>query len=159
MVQNPLTVRIMTSRYVHSLLMHKEEELFLAGIFEITGFNQKPQEVTKKSKIATTYTFKKRLQLLIRGLTSFSSLPLFLAFYSGGLISIVAMLYAAYLILRKLIYNDIIVEGWTSLMVSIWFLSGLILLSSGLIGIYISRIYYEVKRRPNFIIRQVYGDD
>lgn len=156
--QNPLTVRIMTRRYLNALLMHKEEELFLAGIFEITGFNQKSMRVEKKSRSSSTYTFRNRLRLFTRGITSFSSFPLLISFYIGAAISLVSFVYMAVLLLNRFLYNDAIIAGWTSMMISIWFLGGVILLSCGMIGIYLSRIYYEVKRRPNFIVRKIYDD-
>jgi putative glycosyltransferase len=156
--QNPLTIRIMTRRYVNALLVHEEEELFLAGLFEITGFKQIPLEVNKKSRQGSTYTFKNRLRMLTRGITSFSSFPLLVSFYIGGAISITSFLFMVYLLIIRLIYNEGIIVGWTSVMISIWFLGGVILLSCGMIGIYLSRVYYEVKRRPNYIIRKVYED-
>lgn len=157
--QNPLTIRIMSKRFVEALLLHTEEELFLAGVFEITGFNQQSIEVEKKNRSGSTYSFKNRLLLLIRGITSFSSFPLLISFYIGAAISLVSFTYMVYLLLIKLLYNDGVIAGWTSMMVSIWFLGGVILLSCGMIGIYLSRIYYEVKRRPNYIIRKIYNDE
>jgi putative glycosyltransferase len=156
--QNPLTIRIMTRRYVNALLVHEEEELFLAGLFEITGFKQIPIEVNKKNRQGSTYTFKNRLRMLTRGITSFSSFPLLVSFYIGAAISITSFLFMVYLLINKIIYNEGIIVGWTSVMISIWFLGGVILLSCGMIGIYLSRVYYEVKRRPNYIIRKVYED-
>lgn len=158
LVQNPLTIRIMSKRYVKALLLHTEEELFLAGVFEITGFNQQPMQVIKKNRSGSTYDFKNRLRLFIRGITSFSSFPLLLSFYTGATISLISFLFMIYMLLVRIIYNEGVIAGWTSLMVSIWFLGGAILLSCGMIGIYLSRIYYEVKRRPNHIVRKVYDD-
>lgn len=158
LVQNPLTIRIMSKRYVKALLLHTEEELFLAGVFEITGFNQQPMQVIKKNRSGSTYGFINRLRLFTRGITSFSSFPLLLSFYTGAAISLISFLFMIYMLLVRIIYNEGVIAGWTSLMISIWFLGGVILLSCGMMGIYLSRIYYEVKRRPNHIVRKVYDD-
>ena len=159
LIQNPLTIRIMSKRFVKALLLHTEEELFLAGIFEITGFNQQAIPVEKKNRSGSTYGFMKRLHLFTSGITSFSSFPLLISFNTGAAISLVSFIFMAYLLLVRVIYYDGIIAGWTSMMVSIWFLGGVILLSCGMIGIYLSRIYYEVKGRPNYIIRKIYNDE
>ncbi len=153
---NPLTIRIMSGRYVDALLLHGENSLFLAGIFEITGFKQEPVTIQKKYKGKSSYGILKRLKLMAEGITSFSSFPLVLFFYAGCVISLCSFIYAGYLTLRVLFWAKV-VPGWTSLMVSLWFLSGTVLISLGIIGIYLSGIYYEVKKRPNFIIRRFYG--
>ena len=157
--RGPLTIRIMTARYVQALTMHSEEELFLAGLFESTGFVQKQIEVNKKAKPGSTYSIWKRLQLFVTGITSFSSFPLLVSFYVGSVISFSSIAYAVYLFTRKLLNSSMLIEGWTSVMISIWFLGGAILISCGMIGIYLSRVYYEVKRRPKFIVKQFYGID
>ena len=156
--QNPLTIRIMSKRYVDALLMHTEEELFLAGVFEITGFNQRSMSVEKKNRADTSYSFRERLRLFTRGITSFSSFPLLISFYIGAAISATSFIYMIYILLYRILYSDAVIAGWTSVMISIWFLGGVILLSCGMIGIYLSRIYYEVKGRPNCIIRKIYDD-
>lgn len=155
--KGPLTVRIMTQRYVKALICHTEEELFLAGLFESTGFRQEQITVNKSGRKTTSYSFWKRLRLMVAGITSFSSFPLYISFYVGNVISLAALSYAAYLAIRKIFSPGMIIEGWTSLMISVWFLGGVILISCGMIGLYLSRVYHEVKRRPNFIVRQDYG--
>lgn len=153
----PLTVRIMSRRYVAALLQHQESELFLAGVFAITGYQQQEMMVQKQCKGVTSYSLARRIHLMVRAITSFSSFPLKWIFYSGFGIAGLSFCGGLYLILRKLIYDDLINAGWTSVMVSIWFLGGLLLLAVGTIGIYIAKIFSEVKQRPNFIVRQVYS--
>jgi putative glycosyltransferase len=148
----------MSKRYVEALLMHTEDELFLAGVFEITGFNQLAMEVEKKNGTGSTYSFMERLRLFTRGITSFSSFPLLISFYIGAAISLASFIYMVYLLLIKFIYDEGVIAGWTSMMISIWFLGGVVLLSCGMIGIYLAKIYYEVKKRPNYIIRKVYDE-
>ena len=145
--ENSLTIRLMRKNYVINLNQFKEKELFLAGIFELVGFNQKKIEVSKKSKNSTTYDLRQKIKLLNNAIVSFSSFPLFLSFYIGLIISIFSFGYGVFLIFNKLTLGNI-TSGWTSVMVSIWFLSGVLLLSIGIIGLYLSKIFAEVKNRP-----------
>ncbi len=149
---NPLTIRLMKKNYVRALISFKEKELFLAGIFELVGFNQIPISIEKKIKGITSYNLIKKIRLLSNAIASFSAFPLLISFYLGLLVSLFSLFYGFYLIFNKLFFNAIIL-GWTSLMVSIWFLSGLLLLSIGITGLYISKIYSELKNRPVIIKR------
>jgi putative glycosyltransferase len=153
--ENPLTVRLMKKKYVISLLKFKEKELFLAGVFQLVGFKQKPFSINKKIKDSTTYNFLQKMKLLNNAIVSFSSFPLYLSFYLGTTISIFSFLYGLYLIVNRLFYNTV-TSGWTSLMVSIWFLSGVLLLTIGILGLYISKIFQEVKNRP-IVEKKFYG--
>jgi len=155
--ENPLTIRLMNKDYVSSLVKFKEKELFLAGVFELVGFNQVSFPIEKKSKQSTTYNLLQKIKLLNNAVVSFSSFPLYLSFYLGVILSLFSLLYGVYLILNKIIF-DTIASGWTSLMVSIWFLSGVILLSVGILGLYISKIFTEVKNRP-IVEKNFYGTD
>ncbi|WP_342291498.1 glycosyltransferase family 2 protein [Vibrio diazotrophicus] len=152
---NVMTMRIMTRRYVDALLLHKEKELYLAGLFSITGFKQKAITVEKFSRRETSYTVTKRVNLFIQAIVSFSSVPLVIFFYLGGTISFLTFLYSFFLVIRVLL-SSYVLEGWTSLIVSIWFLSGIILMAIGVIGIYLSKIFNEVKNRPVYIVRKIY---
>lgn len=157
--RSPLTIRAMSSRFVSALCTCEEKELFLAGLFELTGFRQEEIYVQKTSRLDTSYGFWKRLKLLVTAITSFSSFPLLVFFYIGNIISVGAISYALFLFIRKFLNPSLVIEGWTSLMVSVWFLGGVILISCGMIGLYLSRVYNEVKRRPNYIVRDSFGLD
>lgn len=152
---NVLTIRILKKKYVKSLIKCKEKNLFLAGLFEYIGFNQKKFVVKKLSRDTTSYTLRKKIKLLINAITSFSSKPLEIFFYLGFFISGLSFVYGLYLIFMKLFFSKSL-EGWTSLMVSVWFLSGTILLSLGIIGIYLSKIFDEVKNRPRSLVKNIY---
>jgi putative glycosyltransferase len=145
--ENPLTVRLMSKNYIRNLVSFKEKELFLAGIFELVGFKQKSIEVKKDSKKSTTYNLTQKIKLLNNAIVSFSSFPLYLSFYMGSIISIFSFSYGIFLIISKLLLNNV-TSGWTSVMVSIWFLSGVLLLTIGILGLYLSKIFSEVKNRP-----------
>lgn len=154
--ENIVTARLMSRRYVDALLMHEEREVFMAGLWFITGFNQIPQVVRKLDTSASTYTLRRKLALFVNSVTSFSNLPLVGIFYVGLLIFTFALLYAADLIINWLFFATPL-AGWTSVMASVWILGGLIISFIGVIGIYISKIFSETKRRPYTIIRKIYG--
>jgi putative glycosyltransferase len=150
-----ITVRLMTERYVKNLLQHGERETILAGLWAITGFNQLPIKVPKKSKGDSAYDLRRKVSILVNSVTSFSNRPLIFIFYLGGIIVLLSSLAAAYLIMRKIFLGDFL-AGWPSLVVSVWFLGGLTIFCIGLIGIYLSRVFIETKQRPYTVIKQVY---
>ena len=154
--RNVVTARLMTHRYVAALLQHQERELDIGGLQVITGFDQRPQVVDKLASSATTYTLGRKIALLINSVTSFSSKPLVYIFYTGLAISFGAALNIAYLGVQKLFLAEPL-SGWTSLMASIWMLGGLMILFLGVIGIYLSKMFLEIKQRPYTIIRRIYG--
>ncbi len=155
---NILTARLMTFKYVQSLIAYKESEIFLGGVLAHSGFKQRGLEVRKGSQSETTYTLKRKVSLLINAITSFSSKPLIYIFYIGLLITFFSMLFITKLIIDKLFFG-LAFEGWTSLIVSVWFFGGLIILLLGIIGIYLSKIFIEVKQRPYTIVRKFYKKD
>jgi putative glycosyltransferase len=154
--ENVVTARLMTRRYVDALLRHDEREVFMAGLWHITGFDQRPQTIKKHSTSETTYTFRRKMSLLVNSVTSFSNVPLIGIFYIGIVISLVAGTYTAYLLIHWLFLAKPL-SGWTSVMASIWLLGGLVISFIGVVGIYLSKIFSETKRRPYTIVRQVYG--
>jgi putative glycosyltransferase len=154
--ENIVTARLMTRRYVDALLRHDEREVFLAGLWYITGFDQCPQTVNKHSTSETTYTFRHKISILVNSITSFSNVPLKSIFYIGIAISFAASFYIAYLIIYWFFLAKPM-SGWTSVMASIWLLGGLVISFIGVIGIYLSKIFSETKRRPYTIVRQIYG--
>lgn len=156
--KNPLTIRLMKKKYVDALIMFKESDLYLAGLMELAGFKQKGLAVNRIPKKGTVYTLKKRIGQLITSITSFSSYPLKLIFYIGFTISIISFIFAIYIFVRKLMYNSI-VSGWTSVMVSLWFTSGILMMFLGIIGFYLAKIYIQVKNRPLSIIKEIYSMD
>ncbi|MEW5850553.1 MAG: glycosyltransferase family 2 protein [Myxococcota bacterium] len=156
--ENQVIARLMTRRYVDALVMHRDREIFLAGLAAITGFKQVAVPVEKHSKGSTTYTFSKRVAALVNALTSFSSKPLVYIFYLGLVISVVAAAAAAYLIIRRVFFG-VLLSGWPSLMVSIWFFGGMTIFCIGVIGIYLSKVFSEIKDRPYTIVREVLEPD
>jgi len=156
--ENVVTARLMTRRYVEALLRHEEREVFIAGLWHATGFEQRALAVRKHSSSATTYTLRRKMSLLVNSVTSFSNAPLVGIFYTGLTIFLLAAAWTFYLMVNKLFFSKPL-SGWTSVMVSIWLLGGLVILFIGVVGIYLSKIFSETKRRPYTIVRQVYGKE
>lgn len=152
---NILTARLMTRRYVSALLSHKERELNIGGLWVATGFKQSKQIVFKHDSSPTTYTFARKFSHFVNAVTSFSSLPLAFTAYAGLVISLSAALYIVYLLFR-FFFIAMPPDGYTSIIASIWFFSGLIIFFLGVQGIYISKVFAEVKQRPFTIVRHVY---
>lgn len=154
--ENVVTARLMTRRYVDALLRHKEREVFMAGLWHITGFDQRPHLVNKHSTSETTYNLRRKMSLLVNSVTSFTNAPLVSIFYIGIFISIFASMYIAYLFVHWL-FLATPMSGWTSVMASIWLLGGMIISFIGVVGIYLSKIFSETKQRPYTIVRQIYA--
>lgn len=154
--ENITTARLMTQRYVKALISHEEREVFIAGLWQITGFSQCPVLVKKHSSSISTYTLSKKISLVINSVTSFSNRPLIGIFYVGIFISFFSSLYIVYIILYWSMAAGS-VSGWTSVMASIWLIGGMVISFIGIVGIYLSKIFIETKRRPYTIVRHIYG--
>jgi putative glycosyltransferase len=154
--ENIVTARLMARRYVEALLCHQEREVFMAGLWHITGFDQHPQVIKKHNTSETTYTFRSKMSLLVNSVTSFSNAPLVSIFYIGVAISLFALTYIAYLVTHW-IFLEKPMSGWTSVMASIWLLGGMVISFIGVVGIYLSKIFSETKQRPYTIVRQIYA--
>jgi putative glycosyltransferase len=153
--RNVVTARLMTRRYVDALVAHRDREVFLLGLWTITGFRQVPVAIEKKDKGRTTYGVGRKAAVLVNSLTSFSNRPLILIFWAGCLILGCAMIAAVDLVVRRLFFGTLL-QGWPSLIVSIWLLGGLTIFCLGVIGIYVAKIFTEVKERPYTVVRRVY---
>lgn len=152
---NQITSRLMSKRYIDALLVFREKELFLAGIFALAGFKQTPMLVNKGVRADTSYTLRKRFALVINAITSFSSRPLHFVFNLGLTISVFAIIAALVLLVQKLFFTEFDI-GWASVIVSIWLTGGVIIFCLGIIGVYLAKIFQEVKDRPLSIIRNIY---
>jgi putative glycosyltransferase len=153
--RNHITVRLMRREYVDALLLHREQQVVIGGLWVITGFRQIGVPVDKLSRKGTTYSYWHRWLILIDSVTSFSEVPLVAIFYLGIAISAMSTLVGITLLILKLIFGSAI-QGWVSVMLSVWFLGGLLIFCVGLIGIYISKIFVETKNRPYTIVRRIH---
>jgi putative glycosyltransferase len=156
--RNIVTARLVSRRMVEAVLAFPEQMSWMDGLFTLAGFRQEGIAVVKGSKGETTYTLRRKLKMFVDSITDFSELPLHFIFYAGCAISMLSGAYIAYLVVRKLLFG-FSVDGWTSVIVSLWFLGGLTILFLGIIGIYLSKVFIETKRRPSTIIRHVHRHD
>jgi len=154
--RNIVTARLMSRRYVDALLQFREREMVISCLWVITGFKQCARVVKKHMDSPTTYGLGKKFDHAINSITSFSEVPLRLVFYCGLAIFACALLLAAHLVFQKIVLATPL-DGWTSVMVSIWLLGGMIISFVGLIGIYLSKVFAETKQRPLTIVREIYG--
>lgn len=153
-VYNHADYRLMSSRALDALSDFKEVNLFLRGIVPLVGFKSDTVSYERHERFAGTskYPFKKMLAFAVDGITSFSVKPIRMVFSLGVIIFIVSIAVLIYSLIRWMCGAT--VQGWTTTVISIWALGGLQLLSLGVVGEYIGKIYKEVKARPKFIIEE-----
>ena len=147
---------IISKKVLHSIREFKEQNRSYALFVNLLGFKRIDIEIehAKRDEGKSSYTFSKLVNLAIDGIVSQSNKPLKLLIKFGFIISFSALVYAMWLIIRYMMYG-ISVEGWTSVMVSIYLISGLMFLNLGFIGLYIGKIFDETKNRPLYIIDEL----
>ena len=148
--------RLMDRKVVDVIKTLPEQQLFMKGVLSWAGFTVAIVEYDRAPRTAGQSKFNswKLWNLALDGITSFSTLPLRLWSYIGGGISLLALVYAGYLIVDKVLFgND--VPGYPSLMTAILFLGGVQLIGIGVLGEYVGRIYMETKHRPRYVVRGV----
>lgn len=156
---NHADFRLLSKRALYLLAGYQERNLYLRGIIPLLGLPSTTVDDAIKERTAgvSKYTLKKMLSLALDGITSFSVKPIYCIVYSGGIFILISILIGFY-VLYSLI-SGTAEHGWASLILSVWFVGGAILISIGSIGIYIGKIYKEVKHRPLYNIEEVlYGD-
>lgn len=152
LVPNHADFRLMSKRALDELFRYKETNLFLRGLVPLVGFASTKVYYDRKERFAgeSKYPLKKMLAFAFDGITSFSVAPIRFVTLLGFLSVIVSVIVAIYTLVQKFTGQTEI--GWSSLMISIWFVGGLQLMGIGMIGEYVGKIYHEVKRRPKFAI-------
>ena len=153
--------RLVDRKVVEVINSLPEHNKFLRGLFSWVGFKQKAYEYERKERYAgkTKYPLKKMLKLAQDGIFSFSIKPLKIVGAMGILSVIISIILFVYAVLSYALNWNNLTPGWTSLMVTITFLGGMILISLWMIGEYIGRIYDETKRRPEYIIEETFNFD
>jgi putative glycosyltransferase len=151
-----VTARLMTRRYVEALVQHRDREICIAGLWVITGFDQRSMEIVKGRRQGSTYTMRRRVSALVNAVTSFSNRPLVYIFHIGIAVMLLSLAMGTWLVWFSL-SNHIGVPGFASVMVSVWFLGGLTIFCLGIIGIYLAKVFIETKDRPYTIVRAEYG--
>lgn len=153
--RNTTTARLMRRTYVEAVLTFQEKSLDIWTVFVMVGFVQQGIPLTKKNKGSTTYTLGKKIKMSIDIITSMSHRPLYLIFLVGTVWLGISSINIALILVNKWIYQEE-VEGWTSIMASIWLIGGVVIFLLGVIGIYLSRVFVETKNRPIAVVRKVY---
>ena len=153
-VYNHADFRLMSKRALQALVAHPERNLFLRGIVRSLGFPSDFVYYDRHERFAgeSKYPLSKMLNFAIDGITSFSVKPLRLITTFGILFMLVAIGIIGYALYAYLTGHTI--QGWTSLLISLWFIGGAILTAIGVIGEYVGKIYKEVKRRPRYFIEK-----
>ena len=153
-VYNHADYRLMSKRAVEEMLKFKEVNLFLRGIVPLVGFKSDSVYYERAERFAgeSKYPLKKMLAFAMDGITSFSIKPIRLITTLGFLIFVISLGMLVYSLVRHFTGHTSI--GWSSMFVSIWAIGGLQILSIGVIGEYIGKIYMETKMRPKFIIEK-----
>jgi len=141
-----------------AVLAVRESNRFLRGLFSWVGFRQEPIYYNRKARYAgeTKYPLRKMIRFAMDGVTSFSTAPLRVAVWLGLMTAGFAFLYGLRVIYQGM--AGLTVPGWASTTVSVLFLGGIQLVTIGLLGEYVGRIFDEVKRRPLYLVREVIGD-
>ena len=152
--------RLIDRRVVDCLKRYPERNRFNKGLFASLGFKEAVVEYTRpeRARGVTKWNYFGLYKLAVDGIVSFTSFPLKLWSYIGAAVAMYAFVYGGYLIIKTLMFG-VDTPGYASLMVVVLFMSGLILLSLGIIGEYLARIFIEVKHRPLYIVMEKYGFD
>ena len=150
--------RLLDRKVVEALKQIPERTRFMKGLFAWVGYKQTSVMFDREPRAAgtTTWNYWKLWNFAIDGITSFSFVPLKIWSYIGLFISFISLLYASFLVIRTLILG-IDVPGYASLMVAVLFFGGIQLITLGVIGEYLGRVYEEVKGRPLYFVRESYG--
>ena len=158
-LQNVGDFRLLDRSCINALKKMRESERYTKGMYCWIGFKKKEIEFVQGDRVAgeSSWNYRGLFSLAIDGITSFTNAPLRISTIVGFVVSMFAFLYMIYVFFKALIYGDP-VQGYPTLVILILFLGGIQLLSLGIIGEYIGRIYNETKNRPDYIVR-VFNDE
>ena len=159
-IVNHADYRLLSRKALTALLAHNEINLYLRGIITALGFKTTIVPYSRQPRNAgeTKYTTRKMIQLAIDGITSFSIVPLRLVTFMGSVLFVLSFCVGSYFLVQSLFAPSSVVPGWASTVLPLLFLGGMQLLSIGILGEYVGKIYMEVKHRPRFIIETVTSD-
>lgn len=156
-VYNHADFRLMSKRAISYFLQFEERNIFLRGIVPLIGYNTTNVYYDRAERLAgeSKYPLRKMLAFAFEGITSFSVKPVHMIIYLGCIFLLISLVIFAWVIWALLTGH--VVQGWASLMLSVWLCSGCILVALGIVGEYIGKIYLEVKRRPRYNIEEILG--
>ena len=152
--------RLMDRVVVDALKLLPEQQRFMKGLFAWVGFKTVTVDYERKSRVAgdTKFSGWKLWNLALEGITSFSNAPIRFWSYAGGIGALFTFAYAAYIVVRTLVFG-IEVPGYASLLVAVLFFGSVQLISVGMLGEYVGRIYIETKNRPLYLVRKEYKNE
>ncbi len=158
MPSNAGDFRLLDRKVIDALNRFQERTRFMKGLYAWVGFKKMavPYEVQPRAAGKSAWGFAKLTELAITAITSFSNVPLRAWGFIGFVISFIAFIYAVYIVTTTLLYGADL-PGYPTIVVAIMFFGGIQLLSIGILGEYIARIFTEVKQRPKYIVEQRYG--
>ena len=159
-LKNTSDFRLLSRRAVEALKQYKEQRRYTKGLFALIGFKKKEfiYEPVKRYAGKSKWNYFSLINLAIEGITSFSTFPLRLSSFLGIIVATIGFIYILFLILKTIIFGEP-VRGYPTLLSIIVFLGGIQLLSLGVIGEYLGRIFDEVKNRPLYFVEKYSGDD
>lgn len=147
--------KLLDRKVVDALKSMKEQARYMRGMISWLGFSQTtvPYERHKREAGASKYPLFKMMTLAIDGIVGFSDVPLRMALWFGATVSVVSFFYGMFVVFGRIAGNEAI-QGWTSTMVILSFLGGVILMMLGIVGLYVGRIYEQVKQRPLYLVER-----
>ncbi|HNX67889.1 MAG TPA: glycosyltransferase family 2 protein [Candidatus Omnitrophota bacterium] len=151
--------RLMDRVVVNTLKTMREENRYVRGLVAWVGFSQTGVYFDRDPRYAgkAKYTLSKLTRLAMSGITSFSEKPLYFSSYLGLVVTLLSFAGSLWIIIGKMMNQALVIQGWTTIMLAIFFFGGVQLFSMGIIGQYIAKIYNEVKRRPLYVIQEKIG--
>ncbi len=158
-IYNHADFRLMSKRALMALSEYGERNLFLRGIVASMGYKTDVVTYERKERMAgeSKYPFRKMVSFAMDGVTSFSVKPMSMIMYCGLIMVFITICAAIYALVSY--FTGHVTSGWTSLILSLWFIGGMILFALGLVGLYVGKIYTEVKRRPRYFIECELGEN
>ena len=154
-IYNHADFRLMSKRALTYLLQFEERNLYIRGLVPLVGYQTDQVYYNRAERFAgeSKYPLSKMLNLALDGITSFSARPMWAIVYMGLAFILISLCILAY-VLRALIIGTAVL-GWASMMLSMWFIGGVLLMAVGIVGVYIGKIYTEVKGRPLYNIAEI----
>ncbi|MEG3639846.1 glycosyltransferase family 2 protein [Magnetococcus sp. PR-3] len=154
--------KLLDRRVIDKLLELKEDDPFMRGLVRWVGYRQEVIYYDRDARFSGETHFpvfsRNPIRAFVNGIVSFSSIPLYFSLFMGMLVSASAFLYLFYIIITRLFF-DMHLPGWPAIMATVLFLGGLILFTIGIQGLYVARIYRQVKERPLYIVQDTLGID
>jgi dolichol-phosphate mannosyltransferase len=145
--------RLMNRQALNALLSLPDQEIFYRGLVKWIGFSQTKIEYQPQARHAgvSKYCTKKMLKFAVTGIATFSNKPLYFAAYTGFAFSFLSLLYVPYIIYA--FYSGTEVHGWASIVATLAFFGGIILMMLGIVGIYLGKLFDQSKNRPQYLVK------